>query len=126
MSAPSKTPPVFREDGDYDQWKKDVDYWIFITELAKEKIPVTIHLSLTGRARQASSEIKPEDLKGAKGLEILLKKLDRVFMQDENWKCFNTYLAFQSYRREEGTSMEDFLSKFDRRSHKLRECMSPY
>ena len=65
---------------------------------------------------------KPEDLKGAKVLEILLKKLDRVFMQDENWKCFNTYLAFENYRREEGTSMEDFLSEFDRRYHKLREC----
>ena len=122
MSGPAKIPPAFKEDGDYEEWKKDLEYWRFITDVPKEKMAVTIHLSLSGRARQATSEIDSKDLMSEKGLKILLSKLDRVFMQDENWKCFNTYLAFENYRREEDTTMENFLSEFDRRYHKLREC----
>ena len=122
MSGPAKIPPAFKEDGDYEEWKKDLEYWRFITDIPKEKIAVTIHLTLSGRARQASSEINSKDLMSEKGLSILLAKLDRVFLQDANWKCFNAYLAFENYRREETTSMENFLSEFDRRYHKLKEC----
>ena len=51
MNATSKTPPVFKENNDdYEQWKQDLDYWTFVTDVPKEKIPVTIHLNLTGRA----------------------------------------------------------------------------
>lgn len=42
-----------------------------------------------------------DEIKGEDGMKKLLDKLDRVFEQDENWKCFNTYLAFENYRRSE-------------------------
>ena len=123
MSSVLKVPPVFREDEmDYDQWKKDLELWTHITELSKENIAIAIHLGLSGRARQASSEISVADMKSVSGLQILLKKLDRVFLQDENWKCFNNYLAFENYRRDESISIDNFLSEFDRRHHKLKEC----
>ena len=123
MSSVLKVPPVFREDEmDYDQWKKDLELWTHITELSKENIAIAIHLGLSGRARQASSEISVADMKSVSGLQILLKKLDRVFLQDENWKCFNNYLAFENYRRDESISIDNFLSEFDLRHYKLKEC----
>ena len=58
MSGLNKVPPVFREDtDDYDQWKKDLDIWKFVTDIPEAKVAATILLSLTGRARQATNEI---------------------------------------------------------------------
>ena len=81
-----------------------------------------MHLSLFGRARKASSELTSGELKCAGGIVNLLRKLDRIFLQDENWRVFNNYLAFESYRRSEEESIDKFLSEFDQRYHKLKEC----
>ena len=68
--ATVKTPPLFKENEmDYEQWKKDLELWTVITDLAKEKIAIAVHLSLTGRARQATSEISIKDMKSDKGME---------------------------------------------------------
>ena len=99
--ASTKTPPTFDEsENDYEQWKKDVSLWTLLTDLQSEKHAIAVHLSLKGRARQASSELSAEDLKGSDGLKKLFTKLDRVFLQDENWKCFHTYLSFENFSRE--------------------------
>ena len=49
-------------------------------------------------------------------------KLDRVFLQDKKWRCFNNYLAFENCKRSDDQSIDDFLSEFDRRHFKLKEC----
>lgn len=121
--ATMKTPPLFREDEmDYEQWKKDLTLWTLFTDLAKEKMAIAVHLSLCGRARQATSEISISEMKSANGMDILISKLDRVFLQDENWRCFNNYLAFENYRRDSEVKIDQYLSEFDRRHYKLKEC----
>ena len=45
-----------------------------------------------------------------------------MFGQDENWKCFNTYLAFESYHRDKDCSIDEYLSEFDMRLYKLEAC----
>ena len=52
----------------------------------------------------------------------MLLKLDRIFLQDENWRCFNAYLAFENCRRDDNTSIDEFLSEFDQKNFKLKEC----
>lgn len=122
MSSNIKNPPLFAENDDYDIWKRDIELWSEFTDLPAEKKAIAIHLSLTGKARQASSELKVDELKSVTGVKTLLEKLDRVFLQDGNWKCFNAYLTFENYRREPEASIDDYLSEFDRRYFKLREC----
>ena len=116
-----KNPPVFKED-DYEQWKKDIDLWSVLTDLAKAKQAISIHLSLSGRARKATSELTKAELNSDNGVKTLLDKLDRVFLQDENWRCFNAYLAFENCRRDSDTSIDEFLSEFDQRNFKLKSC----
>ena len=118
-----KNPPVFKEDDtDYEQWKKDIDLWSVLTDLAKVKQAISIHLSLSGRARKATSELTKTELNSENGVKTLLDKLDRVFLQDENWRCFNAYLAFENCRRDSATSIDEFLSEFDQRNFKLKSC----
>ena len=121
--ATMKTPPAFQEDNmDYEQWKKDLLLWTEFTDISRTKMAIAVHLSLTGRARKATSELSMDELKSEDGIDNLLKKLDRVFMQDENCRCFDNYLAFENYRRAEGDSIDQYLSEFDRRHYKLKEC----
>ena len=116
-----KNPPIFKEDEmDYEQWKKDVELWTLLTDLPKSKMAIAIHLSLSGRARKASSELTAAQLNADNGAKTLLEKLDRVFLQDENWRCFNSYLAFENCRRENDTSIDEFLSEFDQRHFRLK------
>ena len=97
MASNRKCPPLFKEDEtDYEQWKKDVDLWTVITDLDKDKQVIIIHLSLSGRARSASSELTKAQLNANDGVEKLLERLDRVFLQDASWCCFNTYLDFEN------------------------------
>ena len=118
-----KCPPLFKEDEtDYEQWKEDVDLWTELSDIDKSKQAIAIHLSLTGRARSASSELSKAELKAEDGVQTLLAKLDRVFLQDDNWRCFNAYLAFENCRRESDMSIDEFLSEFDRRNFKLKKC----
>ena len=123
MASNRKSPPLFKEDEtDYEQWKKDIDLWTVITDLDKNKQAIVIHLSLSGRARSASSELTKEQLNAEDGVGKLLERLDRVFLQDANWRCFNAYLAFENCRRDSDTAIDEFLSEFDKRNFKLKEC----
>ena len=122
MSSDKIPPPFIENETDYDQWKKDLDLWCDFTTVKKEKQAIGVHLSLTGRARKATSEIPAADMKSAEGMKHLTDKLDRVFLQDSNWKCFHTYLAFENFRRSNDCSIDEYLSEFDLRHYKLKEC----
>ena len=64
MSACStKWPPKLESDAAYESRKRDIGIWCELCDLSKEKQALEIHLSLTGRARIASSEISVENLK---------------------------------------------------------------
>ena len=57
-SASVKKPPVFNEEEcDYEEWKKDVELWTLLTDLPKNKMAIAVSLSLSGCARQATSEL---------------------------------------------------------------------
>ena len=118
----TKFPPVFIEGDDYDQWKKDVELWQEISDLDKAKHAIAIHLSLSGRSRDATSELSIAELKSVDGITKVFEKLDRVYALDENWKCFHTYLNFENYSRPKECSVDEYLSEFDKRYYKLKEC----
>ena len=121
--ATVKTPPLFQEeDMDYEQWRKHLLLWTKLTDIEPKKMAIAVHLSLSGRARKATSELSAEELACEAGVDNIVKKLDRVFKQNENWRCFNNYLAFENYRRDDSENIDQYLSEFDRRHYKLREC----
>ena len=64
LAGHDKVPPEFLEnDTDYDQWKKDLKLWSEFTSIGKTKQGIAVHLSLTGRARKATSELQADEPK---------------------------------------------------------------
>ena len=122
-SVSLKKSPVFSEEEcDYEEWKKDLELWTLLTDLPQNKVATTVHLSLSGCARQAASGLSIDDLKSEDGITKLTAKLDRVFLQDKNWRCFNNYSAFENCKCSDDQSTDNFLSEFDRKHFKLNEC----
>ena len=117
-----KIPTFDSQTDDYDVWKKDIDIWTRLTDLDKKKQALAVHLSLNGRARQATSELEVEKLECDDGIKNLIERLDRVFLQDKNWKCFNAYLEFENLRKSDDQTVDEFLSDFDLKHYKLKEC----
>ena len=86
-----KNPPSFTTDGNYESWKKDIAIWCKLTDIAKEKQALAIHLVLTGKARQASSEVEISDLGKPDVVEYLIRKLDQLFLMDESCRQFRAF-----------------------------------
>ena len=76
FAANNKVSPKLEDESSYEKWKKDIEIWCELTNLAVEKRALAIHLVLTGRTRDASSELEITELKAEEGVKTLLNKLD--------------------------------------------------
>ncbi len=95
MASVIKNPPALTSEKEYEQWKRDLEIWQKLTNVAPEKQALAVHLTLTGKAREVSSEIDVKDLTSVKGIETLLQRLDSVFMLDKNRQAFMAYSDFE-------------------------------
>lgn len=109
----SKWPPKLDNELHYETWKRDIAIWCELTDLPEEKRALAIHLSLSGRARTASSEIPVEDLKKNSGVQTLLKKLDTLFLPDKGRRQFAAFHSLYNLRRGSGVSISEFVSEFE-------------
>ena len=85
-----KNPHSCTSDINDNSWKKDIAIWCKLSDIPKEKQALAIHLVLTGKARQASSEVEISDLEKPNGVECLITKLDQLFLMDESWRQFRS------------------------------------
>ena len=95
-----KHPPILENNDDYEVWKRDVELWQEFTDLSKAKQGVAVNLCLRGRARVAASEIPIVDLKKDDGVNILLDRLDKIFLLDEGSRKFGVFCEFYKLRKE--------------------------
>ena len=110
----TKCPPLFGKDVVYETWKKDIKIWQELTDLDKKKQALAIHLTLSGKARQASGEINVEDLKKDTGVDTLLTKLDNLFLPEKSRRQFNVFCKLYNMRRQSDTPVSDFVDEFER------------
>ena len=105
---------------EYERWKKDIDIWQKLTNVPAEKQALAVHLTLTGKAREVSSEIDTVKLASAEGMKVLLEKLDGVFMLDKNRQAFMAYSDFERFKRPAEMSIPEYLIEFDRKYYKFK------
>ena len=113
MPLSNKCPPELESKEDYENWKDDVMTWCDLTDLPKEKHALAIQLSLTGRARQAAKQLSRETLKVATGVDVLMKKLDDVFLLDKGRRQFFAFHELYNLRRKTEAYVKTFISEFE-------------
>ena len=115
----SKWPPCF-EDLNYEAWKKNIRMWCRLTDLTASKQALAVHLSLSGRARNAFSEISLTDLEKENGVDNLLKKLDKIFLPEKGHGQFKAFNNLYNLRRMTEAKMSDFVCEFEHTYFKFK------
>lgn len=115
-----KNPPVLEDLDNYEQWKEDVLMWKEVTDLAKNKQALAVHLTLKGQAKEVANQVTTEDKKKETGLDILLKKLDEAFLKEPERRKFMAYQEFEECVRKDGMSICDFMREFDTKYFKMK------
>lgn len=105
--------PTLTSENEYETWKNDVKRWCQLTSLVPSKRALAVHFALSGRARNASSEIPDEHLQSDNGVEVLLTKLDALFLPHKPLRQFNAFNRLHHMERKQGTKMHDFISEFE-------------
>ena len=109
-----KCPPKFENGDCYESWKLDVEIWQELTDLPKSKQALALHLSLSGRAREASTEIPISNLKADDGVDKLMEKLDSLFLLDKGRRQFKAFQNLYNFRRCSDADVGEFVNEFER------------
>ena len=119
MATATKTPPELYNDVNYEDWKRDVEIWKMFTDLEKKKQGPALYLSLKGNAKECVRELKPADIGGEDGFQLILNKLDTVYEDNINLRTFNAFKTFYDFRRPADMSIKEFIIHYESLYHKL-------
>ena len=120
-NASYKNPPLFDGETGYASWKKDVMIWCELTDLDETKRALALHLSLTGRARVATSELELSQMQVATGVKTLLEKLDGLFEADKGRRQFALFNDLYNSRRSNTMNISDFVAEFEHTYFKFQK-----
>ena len=90
---------------------------------------MAIYLTLTGRARIASSEVGVEEFKKDTGVETLLAKLHSLFLSEKERRQFSAFNKLYSQRQTD-CLVKNFITEFEHQYFKFQQegesSRSPY
>ena len=115
----TKDPPEFNSETPYEQYKLELDAWIAVTDVPKDKWGQYVALSLPAndpsdiRNKVFTSLMKEEKLNGDQGYTNLIAFLDEEFQVDEIVGVFNVFETFEAHKKESGVSMKRYISDFE-------------
>ena len=115
-----KTPPLLDNEEHYEQWRKNVEVWVELTDLDKKKHALAIHMQLRGRAQLASSDFSIEEMKKDGAVKNLLDKLDKLFLHEKGRRQFLSFRDLYRVKRQSGESVDEFISNFEHINFKLK------
>lgn len=116
----TRAPPAIKNCKTYKDWKKLISIWSSVTALDKTKQASAVVLTLEGEAQDAALEIESTKLGSDTGLEELLKRLDLLYVKDEVAEKYNALENLETYKRQSGASIRDFIIEFEKRNYKVK------
>ena len=122
----SRPPPVLDNNLTYDMWKKQLDLWKICCRLDKNQQASELILSLTGKAREAALELDIKEIHTDNGVENVIKKLDGLFLKDENQLIYVSLKKFEHYKRAKDQTIDDYINEFERLYNKLKHYKIEY
>ena len=111
-------PPGLDKGKCFEIYRKEILAWGELTDVPKSKQGIVVALSLpeddeTHIRERVFEQIPLKDLKTDDGLIILLNFLDKHCGKDELVDSLERYEDFESFEREDGQSIHNFISLFD-------------
>lgn len=119
------SPPTFGGVG-YELYKRELQAWEAVTDVAKEKRGIIIALSLPD---SHESKIKDKvfesiplgDLKKENGLETLIQFLDKHLQKDDLEEAWQRFEEFEECSKKSTESMANYIDDFDRKYTRIKD-----
>ena len=114
-----KDPPPFdSEKKPFVRYKTEVKTWTLVTEVPENKWALVLALSLpeddkSGIRNKVFDSLGEQKLKGKDGYQEFMKFLEKEFGEDEIYDVFNKFEEFESCRKKQSQSMQQYLSAFE-------------
>ena len=77
-----KQPPILQDEEFYTRWMQNLQIWMHLTDLPKEKQGLAVFLSLSQNLYECVRHLSMADINQAKGLELIMDKLGEIYLQD--------------------------------------------
>lgn len=130
MATSMKAPPVFDEETNYENYKKEVDLWkiLVVKDLDANQLGPALFRGIKVRkAKDKVLELASGVIGAEGGIDKILKKLDELYEIEKDQKIYLALEDFESFRREKQESLVDFVSAFENKHNKIKayECVLP-
>ncbi len=118
-------PPVYKKEKSYELFKKEVEAWKAVTDLAKEKQGIVIALGLPEDdslkiREKVFEEVSIEELNGEDGLGTLIAFLDRHLGTDELEDSLQKFEDFEDYKRNENETIDQYIGNFEQKYARVK------
>ena len=120
MVSNYKAPPTLEDSTVYENWKKEIKIWQVFRDLPKMKQGPAIYLTLSGKAREAVFELDIEKLNDDSGVDTVLKRLDKMFLQDSNQSAYMAYDKFEKFQMLPDMDIKEYINQFESLYNKIR------
>ena len=120
MASNNKSPPSLSNSKSYSDWLKLIEIWRKCTSLEPEKQDPAIVLPLEGKAQDAILELNTNDIADKDGVNKIIERINRLYKKDEVTEKYNALESFETYKRNSNTSIDDFLTEFEKRCNKTK------
>ena len=115
-----RNPPIWSENLSFEDWRNEVDLWLVVTELAKEKqAPQLILYSLSGQKREVAKELNLQQLGSNNGVNLLMDKLKENFGKDSTDSSFEAYVQFEKLKRPKEQKITEYIICFENAYQKI-------
>ena len=114
MVSKSIPPPVFNETRSWIDYEKEIKIWQVLTELPAKKQGLSLYLSLSGKAKKAALKIDLEKLKKDTGIQTILERLDKLYLEDINQSACIAYQTFESFKHPPSMPMKEYFIQFEK------------
>ena len=121
MARAFHPPPEFMESMNWTDYKKEVKNWQALTTLKPEQQGPCLYLSLKEKAREAALELDLEAINGKDGIQLILERLDALFLEDKTQTAYLAYQTFENFKRPSEMLMKDYLVKFEQLYTKMKD-----
>ena len=76
--------------------------------------------TLSGKARETVLELDIEKLNDDSGVDNVLKRLDKLFLQDSNQPAYMAYDKFEKFQRSPDMDIKEYINQFESQYNKIR------
>ena len=83
----------------YVNWKRKIKIWEAFSSVPEEKPAGAIFMTLTGEARESTSNMDIEKLTEKTGVNNLTTEVDKMYLKYESSQAYKTYETFVKFVR---------------------------